>query len=177
MSYIVAVLDDVSSMLEQVSGLVCQGMEKRGAPCVVQRYTYAHELEKWLQTSTVDALFLDISLTVDDGIALARRLRMRGLICPIIFVSGIQSRVFDAFRVQPLCFVRKQHIRGDMDMALDLLVEQLRLIDSDKLLLTTGTGEVLVRTREILYVESDNKVQNIIMTHQTLQVRHTMSFF
>jgi DNA-binding LytR/AlgR family response regulator len=177
MQYKIAVLDDEPHMLDVVTRAVEQGLQRRGCPCRVFGFTNVDELERTSRGESFDAFFLDISVGKDDGVALAIRLRAHGIVSPIVFVSGVEERVFEAFQAQPLRFVRKHFLQQDMSESLDAVAEQMQSTESSKLLLVVDDVEILVRTREILYVESANKVQRVVMVNRILTPRATFQYF
>ena len=82
--------------------------------------------------------------------------------------------MFEALRVQPLRFVRKQHLTQELPEALTALCRELQQASSNSLLLS-AEGEMLrVPIKRVLYVETANKFQRVVLADQTHEVRLTM---
>ena len=68
-----------------------------------------------------DLCFLDIDLKIEDGIALAKKLKAYNPQLIIIFVSQREDLVFNTFSVQPFQFIRKKHYQEDIKEVFDQL--------------------------------------------------------
>lgn len=175
MAYRIAVMDDQAVYRETVAQLVQSGL--KASPGDVHLFSNTASLMAQNSLEPYDAFFLDIALPGDNGIRLALELRKRGVTAPIVFVSGVESQVFESFQAQPLGFVRKANLNEDFSQVLPRLLEQLQERDSQRLLLQCDDGEMVVRVRDIQYIESANKRQLVYLMNQVLAVRHTMQYF
>ena len=110
MSYKAAVLDDNPSVLDSVVPFIKKGFENHSLSVQVTRFGTVRALETSASLEAFDVFFLDISMPEGDGVKFASSLRSRGNRAIIIFISGVDDRVFEAIRVQPLRFVRKRYL-------------------------------------------------------------------
>ena len=170
MSYRIAVVEDDTVQLARVSALIREGMKERGADCTVS--AFVHPLQ--MQDRFYDAFFLDISMPVMDGLAFTKLLRDCGYQCSIVFLSAMETSVFEALKVSPLRFVRKSRLEEDLPEALDALVQDLKQAADNRITLPVSGGKVSLSVRDILYIRSDDKVQQVVTAGQTYEVHSTV---
>lgn len=173
MSYKIALLDDDPVQLNAACELVAQYVRREGMDAAVMPYHNAIDVPFLAH----DAYLLDISMPGIDGLSLAIRMRSAGSSAPIIFISGIESRVFDAIRVQPLRFVRKSRLASELPEAVHALCEQLRREEETALSIQTEGMLLRVPVRQIQYVESSDKTQFVVLSQRRYEVRSTMDYF
>ena len=173
MPYKIALLDDDAPQLQATGNLVNQLLQREGLDAAVMPYHSAFDVP----SLSYDAYLLDISMPGMDGIALAARIRSAGSAAPIIFITGIENRVFEAIRVQPLRFVRKARLAQELPEAMRALCDQLRREEESALPLQTDGMLLRVPVREIQYVESSDKNQRVVLSQRQYEVRSTMAYF
>ncbi len=173
MSYKIALLDDEPHQLESTRRLVEQLLSKEKIDAAVIPYHSAFDVP----SLNYDAYLLDISMPGMDGLTLAAGIRAAGNAAAIIFITGIENRVFDAIRVQPLRFVRKARLMAELPEAIHALCVQLRMEEQSALILQTEGMLMRIPVRQILYVESCDKNQRVVLARQQHETRATMSSF
>ena len=173
MPYIIAVVDDDAQMLQQVSSGILETAQRTGTDCSVHTFSSPMELDELLY----DAYFLDISMPQMDGIQLARSIRERGSMSCIVFISGVESRVFEAVRTQPIRFVRKTHLREELEEAALAVFRQWERFGSDRLVVTSSYQAITVPVNTILYIEGFDKKQQIVTLQKKYVVYKSMGWF
>lgn len=173
MAYRIAVLDDDAVLLKQVCHQAEMYAHQHEVECVFLPFSSSYDVEPFY----FDAYLLDISMPEMDGIQLAMRIRRSGSMSPIIFISGIEARVFEALRTQPLRFIRKSHMKEELPEAMDALFEQFRIFGSDTLIVTTNRSTMNIPVHKILYVESFDKMQRVVTDETNYDVYSSMQFF
>ncbi|MBR4360807.1 MAG: response regulator transcription factor [Clostridia bacterium] len=173
MSYKIALLDDEAHQLEATAALTRQLLAQEGLDAAVVPFQGVFNVP----ALAFDAYLLDISMPGVDGMVFASQIRGTGSAAPIIFITSIENRVYEAFRVQPLRFVRKNHLKEELPEAIHALCDQLR--QEEKTALSFQSEGMLLRLpiSRILYVESSDKVQRVVMADRTYEARTTMAFF
>lgn len=175
MHYRIAICDDEPAALAALARLLARELERAGLSADVSAFSGAEALREAMRETPFDALFLDIDMPGTDGIALADGLRARGDATPIVFLSAREDRVFETFRASPLRFVRKSHVHGDLPEAVRAVAASLQAVASRvRLPLLTPEGMAHVPVDEIMWVESFDKRQTLVLTGGTLEVRHTL---
>ena len=101
----IAICDDEANIRAYLISLI----RAQSCPCEIAEYTSAGDC--LADTQEIDLLFLDIELAPSslDGMALARKIRERATVTQpvIIFVTGYERYVFDAFDVGAFQYLLK----------------------------------------------------------------------
>ena len=167
MAYRVAVVDDDPVLLDSICILSKRILKDLDCACELYPFSGAMALDSYM----FDAFLLDIEMPDMDGVSLARRIRMNGCMCPLLFVSAVESRVFEAMRVQPLRFIRKSRLEEDLQEGLAALAERLHRFGADTLILRDHHAALALPTNRVLYVESAGKTQ-VVVTPEGKQQTH-----
>lgn len=110
-----------------------------------------------------DLLFLDIDMPDTDGIAFGEQLRAHGCEADIIYVSNMEDKVYEIFRVHPWSFIRKSRFAEELDDVLRQYIAALRERSSVLLLQSTDGVMRSFGVADILYVESAGKNQRLLL--------------
>jgi len=124
-----------------------------------------------------DAYFPDISMPQMDGVRMARSIRDRGSMSCIVFISSMESRVFEAMPTQPLRFVRKSRLHEELGEAMEAVLRQWQCFGSDTLVVTSAYQTATIPVNTILYIESYDKKQQIVTAKKTYTVYKSMAWF
>lgn len=177
MHYRAALIDDQPYYQQLISCKIIEGLKAIGCTCTTSLYSCEDDLLEAMQISTFDVFFLDIALGEYNGIRLAEKLRKMGITVPIVFVSAMESQVFESFSVQPLGFIRKSSLEIDLPPLLKRLATQLDRIESQKIIVSYDNYKISIRTNDILYVESSNNIQLLHTASGILKAKFHMSYF
>lgn len=102
-----------------------------------------------------DIVFLDYQMPGPDGMAVARALRRRQLICSIVFVTSYPDFVYESFEVNPYRFWRKPITNSQIESLLNTYIaEQKRLAP---LIVIDDFEQKVIAAKDILYLEGDGK--------------------
>lgn len=121
----------------------------------------AEELTGYVGHMDFDLIFLDIDMPGMDGIAFGESLRAMGCASDIIYVSNMEEKVYEIFRVHPWSFIRKSRFSEEIT---GVMTEYLasRRSSLTPLLLTGTDGSTLAEDpRTIVYVEAVGKNQRL----------------
>ena len=173
MPYRIALLDDEQTQLDRTRAMVEKLFAREGFDAAVTPFHGVFEMP----SMAFDAYLLDISMPGMDGLQLASRIRAAGSAAPIIFITAIEERVFEAIRAQPLRFVRKGRLGEELPEAIRALCLQLRREEQTALAFQCEGALVRVPVSRILYVESSDKLQRVVLTERGYDVRANMAFF
>lgn len=99
-----------------------------------------------------DVYFLDIEMPQMDGIDLAAFLK-RQQAAEFIFVSAYEKYVWNAMKVKPIAFVRKDQLEQDLERALQEVLQEIAE-KKHKILLMDGKKQVVLNLREMVYLSS-----------------------
>ena len=155
----IAICDDDANLRAYLSSLV------RAQPCPCEIVEYASAGDCLADHREIDLLFLDVELAPDcpDGMALAGQLRERasGALPVIVFVSGYERYVFDAFDVGAFQYLLKPVDEEKFARVFARAVEQIRAgwekpRKSRVLTLQSGNTGRTIPLDSIAYIESSN---------------------
>lgn len=151
-----AICDDDSMTRAYLSSLV------QAQPCPCEIVEYASAAAYLADCRETDLLFLDIEMGPSggpDGMALAREIRGRtsGLQPVIIFVTGYERYVFDAFDVGAFQYLLKPVDEAKFAQVFARAAEQLQAAREPKALTLQSVGvSRTVPLDSIRYIESSN---------------------
>ena len=155
----IAICDDEANIRAYLSSLI----QAQDCPCEIAEYASAGDC--LADNREIDLLFLDIELTTDrsglDGMALARKIREQVTeIQPvIIFVTGYERYVFDAFDVRAFQYLLKP---VDEEKFAQVFARAVAQIGTTKeklgrvLTLQSANTSKTVPLDSIYYIESNN---------------------
>lgn len=119
---------------------------------IAPTFSSADEVLEYLQSNTIDILFLDIDMPKTNGFELAKALCDAHPDTIIIFVSSYEEFVYSSFEYCPFQFLRKAHLDKELEITLKRVIEKC-VIGSESLVFDTTDGEILLRVRDILFFE------------------------
>ena len=155
----IAICDDEANIRAYLSSLI----QAQDCPCEIVEYASAGDC--LADTQKIDLLFLDIELAPSgsglDGMALARKIRERATVTQpvIIFVTGYERYVFDAFDVGAFQYLLKP---VDEEKFAQVFARAVAQIGTTKeklgrvLTLQSANTSKTVPLDSIYYIESSN---------------------
>lgn len=100
----------------------------------------------------MDALLLDIQMPGENGIELARRLRERQDVTPVLFITGMDDYMAEGYDVQAVHYLLKPVQEEKLVKCLEQ-VRRMQEKEEPSLLLQPGEGTVRLWQKDILKVE------------------------
>lgn len=173
----IALCDDDKNAVSVLAGAVISAFEANGFQIQLDFFTSGKALLSSLAGSSYDLVLLDINMPGLDGIEVGRQVKAIDHTIPVVFVSECEERVFEAFSVQPLCFVRKSNFVDDITGAVELYRKYREMTRSAEHVEFAGkTNLVSLKVAQIRYMESDHNYQMVHVTDQEkpIAVKMTM---
>lgn len=155
----VAVCDDEKAALRIVSGAIVSAFEAHGATAEVELFDRPRALLDKMASRSFDLLFLDIDMPDMNGLTLGRQLRRNNNMIDIIYISNREDLVFDALRVNPKGFIRKNRFLQDVPGVIDAYFAS-RPSEPDQTLMIRDRDQIsYVSVSELMYIEGAGKTQ------------------
>ena len=121
---------------------------------VAAEFGSAQEVLTYLQTNPLNVLFLDIDMPGMNGFELAQKLNEAYPDVLIVFVSAYDEFVYSSFEYAPFRFLRKSHLNQELPDTVQKIIAKC-LSDNQTLTFSTTEGDVILRVKDICYVEGE----------------------
>ena len=112
--------------------------------------SFSSGLELMISETEYNLIFLDYKMGIMNGLETAKKLRNKGVKCPIIFVTSYNEIVYDVFEVNAFRFITKPVESEVLRKALDDVVELCR--NRTTLTFEYGGEAVSIMSDEITYI-------------------------
>lgn len=114
----------------------------------------------------IDLLILDIDMPGISGLDLAEKLRRSNLKILIIFLSNHEEFVFKAIEFQPFRYIRKIKLETEMPIAIQSVVNIIKINSDKQIVLSTDDGEMRIMISDIMYFEKDGRKLSICLSNE-----------
>lgn len=173
-----AVVDDEPYFLEQISESI-KSMTK--GQVTVDCFQSAVDFYTKSKETYYDSYFIDIDMPVINGFELSQNLIDDNNSVPVVYVTGRDELVIQAFRYKALGFVRKQNMKAELQYALNTLYHELRS-NSNYINVTeiqsNGGREHRIPVESIEYIQTDGHNTIIRLNNsKNVTVRKPLSFY
>ena len=150
----IAIIDDQPTDLEYIDALVSLWAKERAETVVSVPFPSAEAfLFAYSEDQDFDILLLDVEMTGEDGITLAKRLRLEGCSAEIVFVTSHFELAGEGYEVDALHWLVKPVSREKFSAVLTKASE--RLSAAPPSVVVSSEGETIrLMEREILYAEA-----------------------
>lgn len=149
----IAVCEDREEEAEWLCDVIRRWAQGNGVAAEVKSYADAASFSFALDDILFDALFLDIRMPGENGIALAKRLRRQENDLEIVFVTGEREYVMEGYEVEAVNYLLKPVEEEKVFQCLDR-IRARKHRQEPSVLLETQDGAVKLMQREIYMVEA-----------------------
>ena len=116
---------------------------------------FSNGLELMISEVHYNLIFLDYRMGIMNGLETAKKLRAKGVKCPIIFVTSFNEIVYDVFEVNAFRFITKPVENEVLTNALNDFMEQHRNIRT--ISFNSNGNTVSIDSDDIVYVEGKGR--------------------
>lgn len=152
----VIICEDERLYLKSISDKIKQWMAIRKKDDVQILFFSSSEdlLEKWDQLSA-DLLLLDIQFIDEiNGMELAREIRKKDECVPIVFITSLDTFVYEGYSVSALRYLRKPIRYEEIAECLDIAYKQHSLTQNRFFAINEANGRTILPYHDILYFEA-----------------------
>lgn len=129
--------------------------------CHIRTFFSSAQVLRYIKQNPIHILLLDIDMPGSNGFELAEILQKVSPSTIIIFVSAYDNYVYDSFMFNPFCFLRKTHLKEELDNVIQKVMQKF-FETNETMLFSTVDGDVNIRVQDIVYIES---VRNYYEVH------------
>lgn len=174
----ILICDDVFSCCKQIQEYLVLWSEKRSIGLTCDCAQNADEvLSRLAQGVPMDLLVLDIDLgeTSIDGVTLAEKIRETQKDLPLLFLSGMKSRVREGYRLGAVGFLYKPIAQEELEFFLDRVWQQQNNESRSCIMVESGNRLVKVRVMDIVYLEAMEREVYVHTTQERLILKKQFS--
>lgn len=173
----IALCDNDERALPVVEGAVISAFRAQKLDVRTVCYRSGKELLQAMETENYHIVLLDIDMPQMDGIEVGKRIRLQKNTVEIVYVSECEDRVFEAFSVYPLGFVRKSNFLNDITDLVRLYIKKhSRSQQTEQLVFSTRTKTIILKRKMIRYIEGSGNYQLVFVNgeKEPLEIKMTM---
>lgn len=150
----IAVCDDEHQQAEYIKMLVNKWAYENAVKAIIDMFESAENFKSaWSESKTFDILLLDIEMSGQNGMELAKEIRQSDTKLIIIFITGYIDYMSEGYDVSALHYLIKPLKEDKLFEVLDRAVQTLGK-DMEILNVTINRKEIIIPLREIIYIES-----------------------
>lgn len=157
-----AICDDMKIFVESFSIRLEEILlSKKITDVQIDKFTCADMLVSKLVENVYDTVFLDIEMPKQNGFQIARQIKLISPKTLIVFITNCDNLVFDAMKIHPYSFIRKDYIDKEINAVIcDIIAE---IYNKGKSIAIKEDSVIYnVPIDDILYFES---ARNFIIIH------------
>ena len=134
----------------------------------------------FLEANTIDLLFLDVSMPVENGFDLLHCFPKRNF--QVIFVTAHEEYAIKALRVGAIDYILKPILLSELKTAIEsvksLFLKTDILESSNKISLSYEGGKSIIDKQDILYIKCDDNISTIYLTKKRkISLSKTLKYF
>lgn len=167
----IAVCDIKKEFLEKIKSIIYKYADFHRLDIVVDCYSHGEAL--LCSKIQYSLIFLGYELQGKNGLETAVSLRISNNYSSIVFISGNTDFVFDTFKVNPYRFLIPPLNQSDLYKLLDDFFTQFG--NDYPLWIKNGEETFCLNTREIVYLEANNKHSVIHLQREAIPCNRTMA--
>lgn len=168
----IAVCDDEKSQLEYLNNLIKIWSQETGNPCTLSLFESAEEFWFSYGKNRFDIAVLDIQMSGQNGMELARELRKLNDKISIIFVTGISEFIGEGYNVSAVNYLLKPIEEKKLFNALTSACEKNINFGNKKVLFEVNGELTAVYEDDIEYIEAFSHSTSIYTSGGVLEVQN-----
>lgn len=169
----IAVVEDDEGYRSQIAGFIDRFGTERGLEVRITQFPDGGEILKDYRPG-FDIILLDIEMPGVDGMSAAEGIRRQDEDVVLVFITNMAKYAVQGYSVGALDFILKPVEYDTFALKLGRAVSRVKSREDTQLLLTTAEGAVRLDTRQVYYVEVQNRILYYHTDQGVYKVRGTM---
>lgn len=169
----IAICDDDNIQLKYIQGLVKKWSVLTDSKADVLLYSSAEELLFNYTPNRFDVLLLDIQMSGENGISLAKRIRSLNDNASIIFITAVPDYVFEGYDVGAIQYLLKPVNEKKLFDCLN--ASRKRSVSKKRIILESDVGSTAVSADDIIFAEAVSHKTRIVLADRELSVNEGIS--
>ena len=165
----IVICDDEKLFLQQfyhtLEYVLCTHQQTAEIICVTSGKELFLELEK----QSADVIFLDIEMPDEDGFSIAKRLSKLKDKPLLVFITNIETLVFESFEHEPIWYLLKRNIE-QLPTVINKIIDKLDHTEKYFEISTSNT-QYRISLSDILYLESKDHYITVYTQDETYRFR------
>lgn len=166
MQITIALCDDDSEQIKNLRRLIGEWADCKPFSVNIAGYESGEQFLFEYPDDPCDLLLLDIEMNGINGMELARKLRSKGDILPIIFITGYSEYMSEGYDVEALHYLLKPVERDKLFAALDRYAARQKR--STQIILNTAEGAFRASAESIAFIEAFGRKTAVHMGDKTV---------
>lgn len=162
----VALCDDDEEQVKYIRRLVFRWAADKPFGVAAAEYESGEQFLFEYPDNPCDLLLLDIEMRGINGMELAKSLRSRGDMLPIIFITGYSDYISEGYDVEALHYLLKPVEKERLFAVLDRYAGKLE--SSDEILLSAEEGTTHIPIHGIVYIEAFGRKTAVHMSDKRI---------
>ncbi len=165
---ILGICDDLQEDRRQIVKLVKEYRPKENYDLNILTFENGETLVKhYIEGKTpFDIIFLDIFMSGENGIAIAKQLRKYDSACKIIFTTTSTEHALESFEVFPFNYLTKPIAQTVFDAVFEKAINTIENEKQKRLSFKSGSSIRTVFYKDILFIESDARTLTVHTTQK-----------
>lgn len=162
----VAMCEDSRTDRDILQKIIEYLMKERGLAFQIEMYEDGESLINGYSNHPCDLIFLDIMMGEIDGIETGRRIREIDQKVEIVYCTSSEDFAIAAYEIHAMGYLLKPYEPGRIGAVLDYYVQKHPQKNQNFIEVKSHRKSVIIPYKDIIYMESDNKVVYIHTTTQ-----------
>lgn len=162
----IAICDDNEDQIKELRRLLGEWSADQPFALDIDEYISAESFLFSYPDKPCDLILLDIEMKRLNGMELAKKLRDRGDMLPILFITGYSEYMSDGYEVEALHYLLKPVDKTKLFAVLDRYIR--RRAPENEIMLTCDEGSLHISPDMIMYCEAVGKKTHIHTKEQVL---------
>ena len=171
----IAIVEDEKIQSELIKTYVAVWASKKNIIAAAEAFYSAESFDfTWSMNKKYDIVLLDIQMSGQNGIELAKKIRKEDNMISIIFITAVTDYIQEGYDVSAINYLIKPVDERKLYECLDRALQKIP--EEEKAILIDAEGEIIrVRQKDIIYVEAFSHTIDINTAEKKLTVRKSIS--